>query len=125
MTTLEIVMAGCLAFGQPTGNYYEAISKHSGLQVIHADGAVTLRLTEVGREETAEDGAKILTISMKDERYSFEVMRHVRSWDDCGSVETWMERGLVVTLSGDYDSAVFELGRDIPRESLAERRFEH
>lgn len=91
MTTLEIVMAGCLAFGQPTGGIYEAITKHSGLQVIHADGAVTLRLAEVGRDETAENGAKILTIRMKDERYSFEVMRHVRSWDDCGAVETWMD----------------------------------
>ena len=43
MTALEIVMAGYLAFGQPTGNYYEAITKHSGLQVIHSDGTVTLR----------------------------------------------------------------------------------
>ena len=49
MTALEIAMAGYLAFGQPTGNYYEAIAKHSGLQVIHADGAVTLRLEEAGR----------------------------------------------------------------------------
>ena len=51
MTALEIAMAGCLAFGQPTGNYYEAITKHSGLQVIHADGAVTLRLREEGRDK--------------------------------------------------------------------------
>ena len=36
MTALEIAMAGCLAFGQPTGNYYEAITTHSGLQVIHS-----------------------------------------------------------------------------------------
>jgi hypothetical protein len=27
MTALEIAMAGCLAFGQPTGNYYEAITR--------------------------------------------------------------------------------------------------
>jgi hypothetical protein len=37
-------MAGYPAFGQPTGNYYEAVTKHSGLQVIHSDGAVMLRL---------------------------------------------------------------------------------
>ena len=44
MTAIEIALAGYLAFGQLTGNSYEAIAKHSGLQVIHADGAVTLRL---------------------------------------------------------------------------------
>ena len=44
MTALEIAMAGYLAFGLTTGDYYEAITKHSGLQVMHADGAVTLRL---------------------------------------------------------------------------------
>ena len=64
MTALEIALAGYLAFGQPTGNYYEAITKHSGLQVMHADGAVTLRLEETGREETAEGCAKTVTIRM-------------------------------------------------------------
>ena len=53
MTALEIAMAGYLAFCQPTGNYYETITKHAGLQVIHSNGAVTLRLAEVGREELA------------------------------------------------------------------------
>ena len=91
MTALEIAMAGFLAFGQPTGNYYEAITKHAGLQVIHADGAVTLRLEETGREETAEGGAKTVTIRMKDEHYPFEVTRYVKTWDDCGAVETWAE----------------------------------
>ena len=38
MTALEIAMAGYLAFGQPTGNYYEAITKHSGLQVVDNSG---------------------------------------------------------------------------------------
>ena len=41
---MEIAMAGYLAFGLTTGGYYEAITKHSGFQVIHSDGAVTLRL---------------------------------------------------------------------------------
>ena len=91
MTAFEIALAGYLAFGQPTGNYYEAIVKHSGLQVIHADGAVTLRLAEQGREETGGDGAKTVVIRMKDEHYPFEVVRYVKSWDDCAAVETWME----------------------------------
>ena len=91
MTALEIAMAGCLAFGQPTGNYYEAITAHSGLQVIHSDGAVTLRLAEVGREELAADGAKTIVVRHKDEYYPFEVVRHVRVWNDCAAVETWAE----------------------------------
>ncbi len=56
MTALEIAMAGYLAFGQPTGNYYEAVTKHSGLQVIHSDGAVTLRLEELKVENVGSAG---------------------------------------------------------------------
>lgn len=91
MTPLQIALAGYLAFGQPTGVYDDSIVKYAGLQVIHSDGAVTLRLAETGREEIAEGGAKTVTIRMKDEHYPFEVVRHVRSWDDCGAVETWAE----------------------------------
>ena len=54
MTPLQIVLAGYLAFGQPTGKYDDSVVKHAGLQVIHADGAVTLRLAETEREEGAE-----------------------------------------------------------------------
>ena len=89
-------MAGYLAFGQLTGNSYEAITKHSGLQVIHADGAVTLRLREQGtgngkqgtgnREQGTGDGSKTIAIRMKDEHYPFEVTRYVRSWSDCATV---------------------------------------
>jgi len=91
MTALEIAMAGYLAFGQPTGNYYEAITKHAGLQAIHPDGAVTLRLAEVGREELAADGAKTIVVRLKDELYPFEVTRYVKTWGDCAAVETWAE----------------------------------
>ena len=91
MTALEIALAGCLAFGQLTGDHREAITKHCGLQVIHADGAVTLRLAEVGRDERAAVNSKTVAVRMKDERYPFEVVRHVRTWDDCGAVETWAE----------------------------------
>ena len=93
MTALEIAMAGYLAFGQPTGNYYEAVTKHSGLQVIHSDGAVTLRLEELKVEnvECKVDGSRTVAIRLRDERYPFEVTRHVRTWGDCGAVETWAE----------------------------------
>lgn len=91
MTALQIALAGYLAFGQPTGNYYEAITKHSGLQVIHADGAVTLRLRESGREEKTADGAKTVVVRLKDERYPFEMTRYVKTWGDCDVVETWSE----------------------------------
>ena len=87
MTALEIAMAGCLAFGQPTGNYYEAITTHSGLQVIHSDGAVTLRLREAWKERREEDGATIETIRLKDERHPFEVTRYVKTWSDCAARE--------------------------------------
>ncbi len=91
MTALEIAMAGYLAFGQLTGDYHETITKHAGLQVIHADGAVTLRLAEVGREELAADGAKTIVVRLKDEHYPFEVARYIKTWGDCAAVETWAE----------------------------------
>ena len=112
MTPLQIALAGYLAFGQPTGKYDDSVVKHAGLQVIHADGAVTLRLAETGREEVAESGAKTITIRMKDEYYPFEVVRYVRSWDDCGVVETWVdirhsEKGAVRLVRADsFASAV-------------------
>ena len=49
MTTLEVAMAGYLAFGQLIPQSQQEIVKHAGLQVIHADGTVTLRLKETGR----------------------------------------------------------------------------
>ncbi len=92
MTGIEIALAGYLVFGQPTGNYYGAITKNSGLQAIHADGAVSLRLAETGRtEETGADGSKTTVIRLKDDLYPFEVTRFVRSWADCAAVETWLE----------------------------------
>ncbi len=77
-------MAGYLAFGQPIGDYYEAITKHSGLQVIYADGAVTLRLkeSEERREESGVDGSMTVVVRLNDERYPFEVTRYVKSWGD-------------------------------------------
>ena len=91
MTTIEIALAGYLAFGQLVPHGQQEIVKHAGLQVIHADGAVTLRLMETGREEKSDGAAKLVAIRMKDEHYPFEVVRYVRSWNDCDAVETWVE----------------------------------
>ncbi len=91
MTTTEIALAGYLAFGQLIPHGQQEIVKHAGLQVIHADGAVTLRLMETGREEKTEGAAKVVAIRLKDEHYPFEVVRYVRSWNDCDAVETWVE----------------------------------
>ena len=120
MTALEIAMAGCLAFGQPTGHYYEAITKYSGLQAIHADGAVTLRLREEGRERREEPGATLDIICLKDEYYPFEVVRHVRVWNDCAAVETWAEirhseSGAVRLVRADSFSGRIDVKTDVVR----------
>ncbi|MBO7683491.1 MAG: alpha-galactosidase [Kiritimatiellae bacterium] len=122
MNALEMAMAGYLAFGQPTGHYYEAITKHSGLQVIHADGAVTLRLGELGARscELGADGSKTTVIRLKDERYPFEVTRYVRTWDDCDAVETWAEirhgeRGAVRLVRADSFAAPVAVTSDVVR----------
>lgn len=91
MSVMDIALAGYLAFGQLIPSGQQEIVKHAGLQVIHADGAVTLRLREEGRETRKERGGKTTTIRLKDEHYPFEVTRFVKSWDDCGVVETWVE----------------------------------
>ena len=103
MTALEIALAGYLAFGQLTGNSYEAITKHSGLQVIHADGAVTLRLRERGtgnppsprlRRTSGErvvengDGSKTIVIRMRDEQKGSDLIATV----NYHSKETWRQQ---------------------------------
>ena len=87
----ELALGEYLAFGQLTKDYYEAIVKHAGLQVIHADGAVTLRLQEIGREVATTPVSSSTTIRLKDEYYPLEVTRHVKTWNDCAAVETWVE----------------------------------
>ncbi len=91
MNGMEIALAGYLVFGQVIPGGQKEIVKHAGLQVIHADGAVTLRLNETGRREIAENGAKHVVISLEDEARPFRVVRHVRTWDDVDAVETWVE----------------------------------
>ena len=120
MTATSIALAGYLAFGQTTGSYYEAIVKHCGLQTIHADGAVTLRLAEVGREEAADAASKTTVIRLKDEYYPFEVTRYVKSWNDCGAVETWVEirhsePGPVRLLRADSFASQVDVKTDVVR----------
>ena len=91
MSGMEIVLAGYLAFGQVINSEQKEIVKHAGLQVIHADGAVTLRLKETARKEIPESGSKHIAIFSEDETRPFSVVRHVRSWDDTDAVETWVE----------------------------------
>ena len=45
----------------------------------------------VGEATGGEGAAKFVAIRMKDEHYPFEVVRYVRSWNDCDAVETWVE----------------------------------
>ena len=91
MNIVEIALAGYLAFGQLIPEGQQEIVKHGGLQVIHADGAVTLRLKEISRRESAIEDGKHTVISLKDETRPFFVTRHVRSWNDVEAVETWVE----------------------------------
>ena len=91
MSGFEVAMAGYLAFGQVIPSAQREIVKHAGLQVIHADGAVTLRLQEKGRDEKREGGARTVAIRLRDEAYPFEVTRYVREWNDCAAAETWLE----------------------------------
>ena len=84
MTALEIALAGYLAFGQPTGNYYEAtysIKEINCGERLHLEGGSQSSLAVSGRD--------------------------------------LMERGLAVMLSGDYDSAVFEICRQEAAAGLA------
>ena len=91
MNGMEIALAGYLAFGQVIPSGQQEIVKHAGLQAIHADGAVTLRLKETGRKEIPEPGAKHVVVSLEDESRPLRVTRHVRAWDDVDAVETWVE----------------------------------
>ena len=91
-TAMQIAMAGYLFFGQVVSNDQCRIVKHAGLQVIHSDGSVTLRLAEAGRSsKTLKDGGELTTITLRDEYQALEVNRYVRTWKDCDAVETWIE----------------------------------
>ena len=120
MSAERIAKGDYLVFGQLTGSYYEAIVKHCGLQVIHADGAVSLRLAEAGREEKSDAASRTTVIRLKDELYPFEVTRHVKTWNDCAAVETWVEvrhgeRGPVRILRADSFATQVKVKSDVVR----------
>ena len=91
MNVVSWLVSGYLAFGQLIPQGQQEIVKYGGLQTIHADGAVTLRLKEAGRTEVKEPGARHVVVTLRDVHYPLEIVRHVRSWDDCAAVETWAE----------------------------------
>ena len=102
MTGYDIAMAGLLSFGQVIPSAQKEIVKHSGLQVIHADGAVTLRLKETGRDERAVDGGRIVTVKLQDEHYPVYITRHVRTWNDCDAVADYKRIRPIVQLGDLY-----------------------
>ena len=91
MDVFSWLVSGYLAFGQLIPQEQREIVKYGGLQAIHADGAVTLRLKETKRTDVKEAGARHVVVTLRDEYYPLEIVRHVRQWDDCAAVETWAE----------------------------------
>ena len=90
-TALQIAMAGYLFFGQLVPGDQNRIVKHAGLQVIHADGSVTLRLQEDSKSVKKLRDGELHAIVLKDEYQTLMVTRYVRTWNDCDAVETWIE----------------------------------
>ena len=90
-TALQIAMAGYLFFGQLVPSDQNRIVKHAGLQVIHADGSVTLRLKESSRSAMTLVDGELHTIVLQDEYQPLMVTRRIRTWNDCDAVETWIE----------------------------------
>lgn len=85
-------MAGYLFFGQIVPEDQNRIVKHAGLQVIHADGSVTLRLKETDRKSVKQaDGGELHEILLKDEYQKISLKRYIRTYTDCDAVETWIE----------------------------------
>ena len=91
MNLFDVILSSYLVFGQLIPQGQQEIVKYGGVQAIHADGSVTLRLKETAREEKTEAGSRHVIVRLRDEHYPFEVTRHVRSWSDCSAVETWAE----------------------------------
>lgn len=104
MTALEIAKAGCLAFGQPTGNYYEAKDAAAvfalGLKI---DGGRTETLKLRGLDTDAR--YSVCEINCGGRLHLVGGARFIASV----AGRDLMERGLDITLFGGYDSAVFEI----------------
>ena len=93
MDLFDVILSSYLAFGQLIPQGQQEIVKYGGVQAIHADGSVTLRLKETAREEKSEPGARHVVVRLRDEHYPFEVTRHVRSWSDGSFVLLLEEEG--------------------------------
>lgn len=91
MDISNVVLSMYLAFGQVIPSGQKEIVKFAGIQAIHSDGQVTLRLKETGRNETEEDGGKHIVINYSDESHPFYMIRHIKNYGDCAAVETWVE----------------------------------
>ena len=86
----NILLSTYFAFGQPDAREWN-IERYGGIQAVHADGTVTLRMTETGRRETVEGAARHIVLGSRDETYPFFVTRHVVIWNDTDVAETWVE----------------------------------
>ena len=87
----NIVLSAYFAFGQPIAHSRRHIERYGGIQAIHADGGLTLRLKETGRTQTNEGGSRHIVITSRDEVYPFYLTRHAVFHDDCDVAETWVE----------------------------------
>ena len=90
MNVTNIVLSSFLAFGQPIANTREIV-RYAGVQAIHADGCLSLRMTKPVRTESVAAGARHVVLESRDEVYPFFLARHAVFYDDCDVVETWME----------------------------------
>ena len=90
MSITNIALSAFLAFGQTIPNSRDVV-RYGGIQAIHADGGLSLRLTEPVRKEHDEAGVRHVVLESRDEMYPFFLTRHVVFHDDCDVVETWTE----------------------------------
>ena len=84
------MLSAYLAFGQTIPNSREIV-RYGGVQAVHADGALTLRMRELDRTESSARGSRHVVIRSRDEDYPFFLTRHIVFWDDCDVAETWTE----------------------------------
>ncbi len=67
-------------------------NRETAMSVTHPDGNMTLDMAVTGVKETTEaDGAKVVTVSMKDKYYPFTINVNYRTYPDSDVIETWSE----------------------------------
>lgn len=66
--------------------------RETAMSVTHPDGNMTLDMAVAGvKEATEADGAKVVTVSMKDKYYPFAIDVNYRTYPDAEVIETWVE----------------------------------